>query len=248
MRFLTALLLAVLTSSLSAAPLAWEKTSVELIAKPDEKTITATFRYTNATRQPVRITSAVAGCDCTTPTVSQPDIAPGASGELVARVALAGASGHKETTLTVITDDDATHPQLLRIVIAVPELVAFSSRLLFWSPGQPPTPKSIAITLADLKRVRIEGVQTESKAFRVALERDTDPRALRVRVEPIEVRDRVDAVIYINAVLDDHSKQFVLYAAAPKPPPSSTPRFSSNRRSRPSSSTAKAARVRKAPC
>ena len=81
--------------------------------------VSHTFELTNTGDETLSITTVQTSCGCTTTALAKPNLAPGESVDLEAKVNTAGFVGTVERTLTVQSNDPATPNLVLRMALTV---------------------------------------------------------------------------------------------------------------------------------
>ncbi len=195
-----------------AAGLDWPAKVIELRVDPAGKTAVVVFPCQNPGNKPVVITSVIPSCDCLKPKLSKEFFAPGESGELRVELTPAGRTGRSENTLTVITDDAAQVPVVLKLIINLAEPVVLSARSVFWQVGEPASEKLIELTLADPDKSTLDGVQCAEAAFVVRKETGEAPGKYRILIRPAATTSVAQTAIRLATTLNGQSHVLILQA------------------------------------
>ncbi|GAB4405971.1 MAG: hypothetical protein OHK0039_07330 [Bacteroidia bacterium] len=92
----------------------FEKTTHEFGELQQGDDATYTFRFTNTSAEPVKLTNVRASCGCTTPTWTREAVAPGATGEILVKYSTVNRPGPFTKTVSV-TYDSVARPIVLYI-------------------------------------------------------------------------------------------------------------------------------------
>src|SRR5215469_156144 len=109
------LLLSLFLAVPAFAQLKWDTLEQTIKAKPGDKEIVATYRFTNSGSTPITIDTVKTSCGCTTAALAKNNYSPGESGEIVARMDIASRTGHQEKSIVVTTKEDPKTPTVLKL-------------------------------------------------------------------------------------------------------------------------------------
>ncbi len=107
---LVLLIALLLPSAALAQALQWEKTRTPVEAAEGGGTVTAYFRFTNTSDQPVRIRSVPTSCGCMVGMPEKRDYAPGEQGSLALAYSPKGRQGVHAYRFYVVTDEKGVRP------------------------------------------------------------------------------------------------------------------------------------------
>ena len=114
------------------AALNWETQKISRTAQPEEKEFAAVFRFKNTGTYPVTIRDIGSSCECTVAELAQRTYAPGEAGAIKVVFTLGDRMGPQDR-LMVVTTDDPTAPLInLTLRVDIPDLLNYSTRMLFW--------------------------------------------------------------------------------------------------------------------
>jgi hypothetical protein len=183
--------------SLSAA-LEFEKTAIEIQAKPSQKAVTAIFRCRNTGKKAVTVTRIRTTCGCTTAAVSgDKTIQPGADAEIPVTMDLQVQSGRQEKGIVVETKR-APFRYDLSIAAVLPEYVKVSPRNLIWVRHQPDDRRVVMLT-ALVADVQLGAVTCPDPTFHCELEEANGGWRLAITPQAVERRRFAVATIPVTA-------------------------------------------------
>lgn len=99
---------------------AWERTSVQVAAQPDQRVVTVAFPFRNARAVAVTILSLETSCRCLSATAPQMTYAAGQKGVIEVALAIGSQEGSLEKSVTVVTDAPDARPTELILRVNVP--------------------------------------------------------------------------------------------------------------------------------
>ena len=181
------------------AQLKWEQPKQTLFPQSSEKTVTARYRFTNASSSPVTIVDVRPSCGCTTATLTKKTYAPGESGEIDATLNFAGHVGHQEKWIYVSTNLAGSQPALLSLTVDIPPDVTIQPAFVMWKIGDPLTPKTMRVSVPDGIPAEIVAVQTDNPRIKAELRELTDRDEWEVTITPTETSEPVKAVVSIRS-------------------------------------------------
>jgi Protein of unknown function (DUF1573) len=182
MRF--SLLLSLFLAIPAFAQLKWDTTEQTLKAKPGDREVVATYRFTNTGATPITIDNVHTSCGCTTAALAKNDYAPGESGQIVARMDIGNRTGHQEKSIVVTTKQNPRSPMVLRLLADIPEPVVMKPTFVMWALGESPTPKIIDIKVTDGFPVRLLKVDSDNPDIKVEVRQVHPGVELEVKVTP----------------------------------------------------------------
>jgi hypothetical protein len=98
----------------ATSALKWEKTAHQFGEIKQGVPVTATFKFTNKSKQPVLLSNVQGSCGCTVPTWSKAPVMPGKSSVITATFNAAN-PGAFNNTVTVTSNADTNGPQVLTL-------------------------------------------------------------------------------------------------------------------------------------
>jgi hypothetical protein len=193
------------------AQLKWDQPQQVLAPKLGEKTVTATYRFTNIGASPVSIIDVRPSCGCTTATLAKKEYAPGESGEIEAKLNFAGHVGHQEKWIYVTTNVARTDPTVLSLAVDIPPEVAIDPEFVMWRIGDPLQPKTMRVVIPDGIPAKLIAVQVDNDSMQVQLQEVQAGKEWRVKVTPMSTSKPVKAVVSIRS--DYPAAHPVIYTA-----------------------------------
>jgi hypothetical protein len=167
----------------------------------------AEFKFRNRGTEPATIEYVEPTCDCVTADSDKKVYAPGESGNVHAVIELDGVSGQIEKIIMVRVAGEPNEV-MLTIAAEVPELLKMTPKALSWKIGEPAAAKSAELAVAAGRKIRLDGVASNSAHVSAQLETIREGEAYKLIVTP----DRTNAVRF--AILTIRSTP-----AAPKEAP-----------------------------
>jgi len=99
------------------AGIGWEKSFLEVVAKPDEKSVSVAFPFHNSGETTVKITGIQTSCGCTTARADLREVAPGGTGSVAVRFDIGGRKGEQIKSVIVRTSDGEKHRLILKVLL-----------------------------------------------------------------------------------------------------------------------------------
>lgn len=170
-------------STLSASLLTWDKTEVELEMTPDQTDIQATYRVTNSGNETVRISRIKTSCGCTGSVIDRKILEPGDSTEITATFNKGRRQGLNQNRLEVFIDHQREPVATLRMSVNIPRLVELVPQIVYWSPTNSKTARTVTVKLDPRYVNQIDGIDYDAEKLEVILEpaeKDATTRVLRI--------------------------------------------------------------------
>jgi hypothetical protein len=181
------------------AQLKWDQPQQVFTPKPGEKTVTARYRFTNIGASPVSILDVRPSCGCTTATLAKKEYAPGESGEIEAKLNLAGHVGHQEKWIYVTTNTVGEEPALLSLTVDIPPVVTIQPEFVMWRIGDPLEPKTMRVLIPDGIPTKLVAAQADNPTMQVRLREVQAGKEWEVKVTPTSTREPVKVVVTIRS-------------------------------------------------
>jgi len=178
------LLLSLFLAIPAFAQLKWDTVEQTLKAKPGDREIVATYRFTNAGTTPITIDNVHTSCGCTTAALTKNDYAPGESGQIVARMDIGSRTGHQEKSILVTTKQDPKTPTVLRLIADIPQPVVMKPMFVMWALGESPKSKTIDIKVTDGFPAKLLKVDSDNPDIKVEVSEIQPGVELEVKVTP----------------------------------------------------------------
>jgi hypothetical protein len=101
----------------ATAGIVWETSLIEVVAKPDDRAISASFPFRNAGDATVKITGIQTSCGCTTAKADAKEVPPGGSASVNVRFDIGGRKGEQIKSVIVRTSDAEKHRLILKVLL-----------------------------------------------------------------------------------------------------------------------------------
>lgn len=177
-----------LAASLSAAPLKFEKSLIEVHATLDSATVSEDFKFTNTGKQKVVIREADAGCSCLSVQVSGGKLSyePGESGILRANFDLGSFQGavDKQINIWLVGDPDDKPSSTVSMRVHIPQIVKITPRTVKWQVGSDPEMKIVKVDLDYKEAIHVKSVSSSNPNFETKLVTVEDGKKYHVEVTP----------------------------------------------------------------
>jgi len=210
--FLGLALLAV-TQAASAA-LEFEKTVIEDVVAPGEKSYPFEFAFENTGDAVVEISEIKTTCGCTTAKLEKMVYAPGESGVIEGTFSVGSRQGVQEKKVRVLTKDLAQPEVQLALKLDIPQLVTMKPGLLLWRVGSDPDTKTLTIRPNSDLGAKIVSVECESPDFAVeSLPKAEGSNDYEVVVAPLKTEASSRGLIKVTVAVADAEPK-TIYAHA----------------------------------
>jgi hypothetical protein len=200
--------------STAHAELTFEKTVIEDVIAPGEKSYPFEFAFENTGEATVEISEIKTTCGCTTAKLEKMSYAPGETGMITGTFSVGSRQGMQEKKVRVLTKD-LTQPEIqLALKLDIPQLVTMKPGLLFWRVGSEPDTKTLTISPnADLG-AKILSVECESPDFAVeSLPKVEGSNEYEVVVAPLKTEAKSRGLIKVTVAVADADPK-TIYAHA----------------------------------
>jgi hypothetical protein len=198
--------------SLSAG-LKWESPRIELAPTPFAASADASFGFANTGQSSVTISSVKASCGCTIPKLEKMTYAPGERGQIEARFNIGDRRGTHTVSIQVAIAGQL-EPELLTLMVKIPEVATITPTMLMWTREEALTPKSITVKAAGGHELRVETVTPSGSGFEARVETIREAAEYRVVVTPRNAAQPGLSVLSIAARLPGGRKTLLAYAQA----------------------------------
>ncbi len=194
--------------------LVWEARQVNLTARLGDKEAIALFPFKNMGKTTIAIRDIQTSCECTTAELPKRIYAPGESGTIKAVFTLGDRMGRQERTFTVAMDDPYAPVAVLTMRVEIPELLAYSARLLHWSIGGDAGEKSVEVSATGGNRiVSLDPKEIVPPQAAVRVEALENGRKYRLLIQPVRPDGpRTIAVTFLARFQDGGQHSFTIYA------------------------------------
>jgi uncharacterized protein DUF1573 len=192
------LLLSAFVSAAAHAELKWSETTLELHPTFGDKEAVGHFKYQNAGKTPIRLTSVKTSCGCTVPKWQKEEIAPGEKGEITATFNIGNRTGTQVKTVTVQTDEPSVPPAVLTLKAILPEGLILAPTFVYWKVGEAPTAKTILATAGKGYSASKLEVRSQTPDFAATVEPVKGGGAWKILVTPSQTQRNVASVITVQ--------------------------------------------------
>jgi hypothetical protein len=200
------------------AGLEWEATKLEYHPALGAAKLDAEFKFRNRGTEPATIEYVEPTCDCVTAEADKKVYAPGESGKVHAVIAFDGVTGHIEKIIMVRV---AGEPKEVMLTLAaeVPELLRVTPKALAWKIGEAAAAKCAELTVAAGRKLRLDGVTSNSAHISAKLEPVREGEAYTLSVTPDGTNTARFAILTIQSTPPAPKESpFVLYVRISKNP------------------------------
>jgi Protein of unknown function (DUF1573) len=216
MRIAAIMLLLPLGAPLGRAALEWKTTDVRLKTDIGQAQAFAVYPFRNAGPRPVRIIALDPSCSCVEAEPDKEIYAPGEAGKIRVDVALTGYVGRLRRSVAVETDDPQQKYTELTLTLDIPEPVAITPRFLFWTTGDRPVEKSLAIAVAEPAKTVIGAVACDNPRFVVRLQPESAGH-YRLLATPANAQQPAEGIVRLHAVVGGREQIYIIYLAVKAP-------------------------------
>jgi hypothetical protein len=188
--------------------------------------VVAEYPFTNDTDHLITIQSVRTSCGCTTASLDKKAYKPGEKGKITAVFTVGDRQGRQDKTIFVQTDDPKESTVLLRMEIDLPQAFLFSSHGVYWRQGEPPSPKTLEMAVAQKQPVKVLSAKALGEGFDVELKEVVAGRVYRLVVTPKQTSHSQHVMIELTTDLPKGPRQSPrLYAAVipQRPHPATRP-------------------------
>ena len=192
------LLLLLVLSCRVFAQLAWENTEQTIPPSVEAKTVTATFKFTNAGKEAIRVGEIKHSCRCVTTTIEKREYNAGEAGQLVMTIDREGRAGNLTESARVKTSDGKEAMLVMRIETA--RFLKVKPGFAIWKRGMENQTRDFEVEVTgDVAKVKELTVTSSSPAFEARVIPVEPGRRYRVQVTAKDASAPVTATFTIQA-------------------------------------------------
>lgn len=159
-----------LTTCLTAE-LVFEKTRIDILAKPDQEQVEAIFKFKNEGTTATRIVSVTSGCQCLSAKSSADKIAPGESGEITGLFKVASFPGMSEKSIHLSVLENGTKRNIaLTVAVELKELILIKPRTITWSSDEVPKEQTFTVTMLADEPIHLKEVEPSRSGFEIRID------------------------------------------------------------------------------
>ncbi|MGJ8723867.1 MAG: DUF1573 domain-containing protein [Roseibacillus sp.] len=202
-----------------AGGLKFEKTIIEVLAEPDQETVTADFKFKSSGSGPAEIKRYDAPCSCLEAQISDGGRLKweeGEEGTVRGLFKVGNFRGTVDKQISILMVNGARHDLTVRMTM--PELLKIEPKTLKWEEGTEPKEQAFLLTISDeypLEILKVSG--TNEGKFPFKLETIEKGKIYRLSVTPSETDQRGFGLLRIttNSAFKKH-KSYQAYAVVTK--------------------------------
>jgi hypothetical protein len=180
---------------LAHADLQWAATKVFTAADPAMARAEAQFTFTNTGNYPIKVTNTRTSCGCTAAVADSKPVPPGGTGTIDVSFKTLNRHGLYEEPIVIETNDPKNQESTIYLRVLVQEAVDILPRLLFWQPGEPLTPKVIAVSVTDGFKLKNLDAKSESPDVTVKMDTVKAGAEYKLTVTPRSRHVRADITV-----------------------------------------------------
>lgn len=150
------------------ADLKWEAAELETAGDAEKPAVE--FICTNTGSRPVRIISAVPGCECVSAKFDPAPIAPGGKGKVTAVFDPGQRSGKHKVEIAVWTDSPDDTPKVLEWTILLPDVLEIKPAALVWKEGEEKEARTLEVLFPNAPETKVLSAACEDPAFQISTE------------------------------------------------------------------------------
>jgi hypothetical protein len=170
------------------AGLEFEKTRVEILARPDQNEVEAVFPFTNRGDSEAKIEEVVSNCQCLSAKSDAERLAPRESGRITGIFRVGNVPGVSEKSLQVRVSEGG-RKRLVALTVAVEskELITVEPRTLAWTVGGDEAEKTFVVTMRGEEPIHLKEVVSSLPGYVTRIETVTEGAEYKVYVKPPNV-------------------------------------------------------------
>lgn len=180
-----------------AEGLEWERTAIEIAAKPADKTVTADFAFRNTTDHPVEIRKIRTSCGCTVAESAKKSYAPGEQGAVKAVFTIGGRKGKQEKTIIVETSEKKSSDVLI-LRVNLPDTVKVNKEMLNWNIGDPLEAQSFEVSVVESGSAKVVNALPLGTGFQADLKELEPGKKYEIVVKPLSTEHPAEAALRLE--------------------------------------------------
>ncbi len=194
--------------------LTWESQQIHRTAKLGDKEVVALFNFRNTGANPVTIRDIRTSCACTVAELHKRNYSAGESGAIKAIFTIGDRMGSQDRLITVTTDDPSAQMTTLTLYVDIPDLLTYSTRMLYWMVGGTLDEKPVDISAQGDNRITAIGVKEIVPKQATAWVEPVQPSVkYRLFIKPITLdQPHMVAVTVVASFEGGIQHSFVIYA------------------------------------
>lgn len=194
-----ALLFFCLNAYLSANGLSWDHRARTITLTPDKATAEIVFRADNLSESIIEIDHVETSCGCTISQVTNKQIAPGQSTEIIAKFEKKARKQSGEIQLRVFIKGQTTASDTLNIQVEIHRAIQIKPAIIYWRAGDQALTRSVEILLDPRYAQGIESIEYDQQQFKLLTQPSSEQQnVLTLHVTPIGPKRAVQASIQVH--------------------------------------------------
>lgn len=187
-----------LQTGTARAGLTWEATERTPPVSLHAEKVEVAFPFKNDGPGAVTILSVRASCGCTVPTLAKQVFAPGETGKIEATFQVGERVGDQHSVIYVLTDVPGAEPLQLHLRLNIPQPLEVEPRVVSWSQGEEPAPKTIEVRVHPEARFVVTGIGTTDGGYLASVRPQPGPGRYLVEIRPVETTSKSRAVFRLQ--------------------------------------------------
>lgn len=187
-------------------PLIFEATDQIIKASPNQKDFTATYKFKNTGKLPIRILKVKGACSCVVTKLNKDLYESGERGQFDVKLTFGAAVGRFVKALYVYTDESDTKRYKIRIGAMIPMFAKITPRYVRWYRESKPTPELINVKITHNDPIKVIKVDSSNPDYRVKLNTVKEGREYNIELAPKDTREASSTALSIemNYPADNH--------------------------------------------
>jgi hypothetical protein len=193
------------------AELVFDKESLFLNAKINDKKTIGLFKFTNRGKSPVKIIKVKSSCGCTTAELKKKEYQVGESGQIEVTFLHEKRQGMQEKKITVYTNDPKNSKHILTLKVNIPLILKVSPRILYWR-KEDRLQKNLTVDVMYEDPIHISSVHCTNPNFEVEIKEIKVGRQYAILVTPSKDAQLQQGTLIIQTDLpQDINRTFQTY-------------------------------------
>lgn len=210
---LSLFLLTVLVATRLQAGLVVDNEPIELKPRPEDDEVEQTFTFTNTGSKPLTIVRLESTCSCLEASLDKRVYAPGEKGKGKAKFKVSSFVGRHEKSLRLHTDDDQEPEKVVNFVLDVPEVISIEPKLLEWTVGEKPEPKTFVVKMTGTDPMKITKLSATRQNVTFESKEVTPGREYVITMKPATTDDVTIGALKIetDSKIPKYSRQMAFF-------------------------------------
>ena len=193
--------------------LEFESLTSEHQAERGQKTIMASFRFTNRSADPIQIVKIDTSCGCLRAEADKSSYAPGDSGTIEAEFEFAGKTGEVENWMSVQTDSPDVPEKRLTVKVDIPLLIEIEPKMASWVLGGAASPQKVIVRVLQEEPIHVTEVSSSRGAVSATLHTIEKGRHYEIELKPQSTDDFLLGMVSIqtDCEIPEQQRQLAFY-------------------------------------